>query len=242
MIANSGVRVSQSVANELGSFDIQAFRIAAVSWIIDNNIALSQFESPAFRSMIRFSNPEAEKALWANHESVSRYVMKLYTFMQPQVVARLRTAASKIHISFDGWTTRGGKRGFFGIVAHFVSASGILEDVAIDLPQLAGAHTGDRIANCVEKTLLEFEITAPKLGYFMLDNAYNNDAAIARLGSKYGFLPSHRRLRCSAHTINLVGQAVIFGVNKDAFNNDDSNIPVGLARQLNTASNTNFAV
>ncbi|RYN17161.1 hypothetical protein AA0112_g12189 [Alternaria arborescens] len=141
--------------------------------------------------MIRFSNPEAEKALWANHESVSRYVMKLYTFMQPQVVARLRTAASKIYISFDGWTTRGGKRGFFGIVAHFVLASGILEDVAIDLPQLAGAHTGDRIADCVEKTLLEFGITAPKLGYFMLDNAYNNDAAIARLGSKYGFLLSY---------------------------------------------------
>ena len=61
----------------------------------------------------------------------------------------------------------------------------------------------------------------------MLDNAYNNDLAIKTLSSKYGFVASHRRLRCSAHTINLVGQAVIFGSNKDAFNNDKANIIMG---------------
>jgi hypothetical protein len=38
----------------------------------------------------------------------------------------------------------------------------------------------------------------------MLDNAYNNDATVKKLGSKYGFVASHRRLRCAAHTINLV--------------------------------------
>jgi hypothetical protein len=31
------------------------------------------------------------------------------------------------------------------------------------------------------------------MGYFMLDNAYNSDAAIKTLGSKYGFVASHRR-------------------------------------------------
>lgn len=62
----------------------------------------------------------------------------------------------------------------------------------------------------------------------MLDNAYNNDLAIKKLASKYGFIASYRRLRCGAHTINLVGQAVIFGSNKDAFNNDDANIIVSL--------------
>jgi hypothetical protein len=38
-----------------------------------------------------------------------------------------------------------------------------------------------------------FGITTSKLGYLMLDNAYNNDAAIKMLGSKYGFVASHRR-------------------------------------------------
>jgi hypothetical protein len=72
----------------------------------------------------------------------------------------------------------------------------------------------------------------------MPDNAYNSDAAIKKLGSKYGFVASHRRLRCSAHTINLVGQAVMFGSNKDAFDNEEANIivsfPAFLALQLPT--------
>jgi hypothetical protein len=62
----------------------------------------------------------------------------------------------------------------------------------------------------------------------VLDNASNNDTAIATLGHRYGFLSSHRRLRCGAHTINLVGQAVIFGSNKSAYDNDAENLPVSL--------------
>ncbi|KAI0604076.1 hypothetical protein TUN205_11678 [Pyrenophora tritici-repentis] len=146
--------------------------------------------------------------------------MRLYEFLLPQVVAELKAAASKIYISFDGWTTKGGKRGFFGVVAHYATAQGFVKDLAIDLPQLSGVHSGERIASCIESTLRKFGITASKLGYFVLDNAYNNDAAIKTLSSKYGFVASHRRLRCSAYTINLVGQAVLFSSNKDAFDND----------------------
>ena len=79
--------------------------------------------------------------------------------MQPQVFDELRCAASKIHISFDRWTVKGGKRGFFSIVAHFATAKGDLRDVAIDLPQLSGAYTSDRIADCVAETLTTRLIT-----------------------------------------------------------------------------------
>ena len=145
--------------------------------------------------MIQFANPEAEQALWSSRTSVAQFVMRLYNFMQPQVVDELRCAASRIHISFDGWTIKGGKRGFFGIVAHFATAAGDLRDVAIDLPQLSGAHTGDRIADCVAETLQKFSISAQNVGYVMLDNAFNNDTAIAALGAKFGFKSKHRRLR-----------------------------------------------
>ena len=62
--------------------------------------------------MLQAANPEAVTALWTSHNSVSRYVMRLYNHMQPQVVIELSNALSKIHISFDGWTMLGGKRGF----------------------------------------------------------------------------------------------------------------------------------
>ncbi|KAI1670732.1 hypothetical protein L13192_06248 [Pyrenophora tritici-repentis] len=179
MAAKQGIEISQSVGNALGNFD------------------------PAFRAMLTFANLEAEAALWRSHHSVSRFVLRLYDYMVPQVVQELSTAASKIHISFDGWTTKGGKRGFFGVVAHYATATGDVRDVAIDLPHLAGVHSGERIASCS----------------FVLDNAYTNNAAVAKLSAMYNFSARQRRLRCAPHTLNLVGQSLIFGSNPDSYDN-----------------------
>jgi hypothetical protein len=113
--------------------------------------------------------------------------MRLFRCIQPQVVQALLTAVSKIHISFNGWTTKGGKRGFFGVVAHFANASGVIQDLLIDLPQLAGAYTGEVIAETIIKTLEAYSITRDKLGYFVLDNAANNNTAIAVVARAYDF-------------------------------------------------------
>ncbi|KAG9384373.1 Dimer-Tnp-hAT domain containing protein [Pyrenophora tritici-repentis] len=64
MMTEGGVDVPQGVANELGNFDVQRFRYAAVTWLVDNNHPLREFETPAFRQMIEFANPEAADALW----------------------------------------------------------------------------------------------------------------------------------------------------------------------------------
>lgn len=68
------------------------------------------------------ANPEAESALWSSHHSVSRYVVRLYDSLKPRVIQELSQSLSKIHLSFDGWTTKSGKRGFLGVVAHYVTA------------------------------------------------------------------------------------------------------------------------
>ncbi|KAI0603858.1 hypothetical protein TUN205_11899, partial [Pyrenophora tritici-repentis] len=199
-MTEGGVDVPQGVANELGNFDVQRFRYAAVTWLVDNNHPLREFETPAFRQMIEFANPEAADALW--------------------VVQMLSSAISKIHISFDGWTTKGGKRGFFGVVAHFADADGTIRDLPIALPQLTGAHTGERIAEVVGNIIDVFGITRSQLGYFVLDNAYANDTAVTKLAQRFEFTASHHRLRCGPHTLNLVGQMIIFGFDKDAYDND----------------------
>ena len=145
--------------------------------------------------------------------------MRLFRSIQPQVVDALSSAVSKIHVSFDGWTTKGGKRGFFGVVAHFADAAGIIQDLPIDLPELAGAHTGEAIAKAISMTLSAYGVTSNRLGYFVLDNAANNDTAIAALAREYNFDPAYWRLRCSCHTLNLISRAIIFGNNKDAYGN-----------------------
>ncbi|RYN15529.1 hypothetical protein AA0113_g12768 [Alternaria arborescens] len=232
LLSDSGVAVSQEVANQIGNFDVQGFRYAAVSWLVDNNHALREFETPAFREMIAYANPEAAEALWVSRTSVASFVMRLYCHLEPQVVNNLSQSISQIHISFDGWTTKGGKRGFFGIVAHYADACGNVRDLPIALPQLTGAHSGDRIADIVAKTLEQFSIDRSKLGYFVLDNASSNDRAVAKLSELYDFEAPYRRLRCAPHTLNLVGQTIMFGLDKEAYNGDSSNEQNTEARYL----------
>lgn len=219
-----GLKLSQHAYQELSNFDVQGFREAAVLWLVDNNRPLREFETESFRKMISFANPEAEAALWRSHNSVTAFVMKLYKALLPQVKRALSKASSKVHISFDGWTTRGGKRGFFAIVAHFADFEGKLFDLPIALPQLVGAHTGEAIADCVARILRYFGINSNQLGCFMLDNAYNNDTAVNKLATMYGFVANDRRLRCACHILNLVGQTVMFGTDADAYDNAPEHI------------------
>jgi hypothetical protein len=155
------------------------------------------------------ASSEAEAALWTSYASVSRYVLRLYDYLKPRVVQELSQALSKIHISFDGWTTKGGKRGFLGVVAHYVDSHGNLQDLPIALPQLTGAHSGEKMAEVVSQTLQQFSINSRTVGYFVLDNASNNDSAVAAIAQKMDFDATHRRIRCGPHTLNLIGQVLL---------------------------------
>jgi hypothetical protein len=66
-------------------------------------------------------------------------------------------------------------------------------DLPITLPQLTGSHTGKKIAEIVSKTLQQFGINSRTVGYFMLDNATNNDAAVLRIAEQMGLTAAHCR-------------------------------------------------
>jgi hypothetical protein len=220
-----GFEMPQAIANAMGNFDIQRFRYAVVLWLLDNNLPMELISRALTRDLFRIVNGEAERALWRSPRSVATYAMRLFYLMQPQIVQALSNAISKIYISFDGWITKGGTRGFFGIVAHFATSSGEIHDLPIALPQLTGAHTGEAIATAVVATLRSYLITLEKLGYFVLDNAANNDTAIAAVARDFdNFAATERRLRCGLHTINLIGQALLFGKDKDAYDNAEEQV------------------
>ena len=135
------------------------------------------------------------------------------------MVEELSESISKIHISFDGWTTKGGKRGYLGVVAYYVDSSGELKDLPIALPQLTGAHYGEAMAKVVIAIFNNFNITVEKLSYFVLDNAYNKNTTINTIALKMGFIALKRRLACGPHTYNLIGQLIIFGKDKESYDN-----------------------
>ncbi|KAF7578003.1 hypothetical protein PtrM4_022430 [Pyrenophora tritici-repentis] len=97
---------------------------------------------------------------------------------------------------------------------------GEIHDLPIALPQLNGAYTSKAIAIAVVATLRAYRITLDTLGYFVLNNASNNDTTIAAVAREFrDFNPTQRRLRCGPYTINLIRQALLFGNNKDAYDN-----------------------
>ncbi|KAI1680968.1 Dimer-Tnp-hAT dimerization containing protein [Pyrenophora tritici-repentis] len=157
-----------------------------------------------------------------NIQDVSRYVIRLYNYLLLKVIASLSESMSKVYVSFDGWTTKGGKRGYLGIVAHYVDSSGELRDLPIALPQLTGAHTGEAMAEVVMAIFKQFEITVGKLGYFVLDNAHNNNTTINTLALQMGFSATERRLRCGPHTLNLIGQMLLWGEEKESYDNEET--------------------
>ncbi|KAG9377794.1 Dimer-Tnp-hAT domain containing protein [Pyrenophora tritici-repentis] len=120
---DAGLDVQQNTANAFGNFDVEGFRTATVMWLVNRNHPLSELTTPDFRDD---------------------------EICQPRGRGSVVGSVSKIHVSFDGWTTKGGKRGFFGVVAHFADAAGIIRDLPIDLPELAGAHT-DAYGNTQEQ-------------------------------------------------------------------------------------------
>jgi hypothetical protein len=94
------------LGNPINPTDQQRFRLAAMMWLVENNHALGEFSSSSFREMMELANPAAAVALRTSHNSVSAFTMKLFSALQPRVVAAIEAARGKIHISFDGWTKR----------------------------------------------------------------------------------------------------------------------------------------
>jgi hypothetical protein len=230
MMRQNNVEVSQSIANEISaSFGTRKFHDALIDWVASDNQSLCVVESPSFRRMIKASNPLAEAVLWRNHQSLRDAIVAEYHAFIPVVTAFLRTARSLIHVLFDNWTSTGGKLGLTGICVHMMDPHGVIQDFILGLPELHGQHSGVNIASVVATTLTNFGVDKSSVGYFVLDNAYNNDTAVASLADQYSFEAPERRLRCCCHILNLGAQVIIWGKDRDAYENEGGNLEVSLA-------------
>lgn len=69
------------------------------------------------------------------------------------------------------------------MIAHYTSESGQLEHSVLALRELDGKHSGHNIAGCVMQVINDYGI-ASKVGYFMMDNAGNNNTIIEALSTR----------------------------------------------------------
>lgn len=127
-VLNGKHRISQGLANDLiGGFNKKAFQQAIIKWITDNNHPLREVKTPSFRVIIAAANRDAERWIWKSHKSVRLHIMQDYEAYQPAIIKELASARSKLHFSFDGWTTRSGKHALTGSNSAVIQESTTLK-------------------------------------------------------------------------------------------------------------------
>lgn len=219
----------QALLNQLAdAFDEDEFHRLVMRWMVYENISLRQIESEPFREMVAYLSQRGYEALTCA-ATLRKLIMRSYQQWKQKVKQELRLALSKIHISFDLWTS-GNCLALNGIVAHFIDRNSKPKTILLATPEQSEAHTGLNISDEVIKVIEDFGIQE-MIGWFVIDNVSNNDTALDDIAEKLGFDALERRLRCAGHIINLIARHLLYGFDEYVFEKDSS-IPSNLKDQL----------
>ena len=102
------------------------------------------------------------------------------------------------------------------ITAHWTDDEYKVQSTLIAIRELNGDHDGENISEIVHLVAKEFGF-ADRIGYFVGDNASNNDTAMECLDRRIreeggvGFDVEERRLRCFAHEMQIAVKGLLFG-------------------------------
>jgi hypothetical protein len=143
--------------------------------------------------------------------------VKCFQSAKQAVKESLRFAGSRLHLSFDLWTSSNYKA-ILAIVGHWTNSEYKKETATLGMRELLREHGGVDMAPLLYEVAKEYEIE-DKLGWFMTDNVGSNNTALRALDEILqeegfeGFNPEERRLRCLGHIINLTVKLLLFNGN-----------------------------
>jgi hypothetical protein len=220
-VSSSGMHLSRqsSLGLPLATrFSEEVWKNRFVDWVILEDVTFRQASSERLRWLIANGGELASQLLPQHHSTVSSWISRAFGRRQQIIFDLIKSAKSLVHLSFDLWTADN-TFNYLGIVSHFVDADGLKREVLIGLPRIIGPHSGENIAYYVKEVIDRYELGS-NLGYFVLDNATNNDTCLKALAVWFPMDVGRRRLRCVGHIINLVVRAVIFGENVNKFEDE----------------------
>jgi hypothetical protein len=150
-----------------------------VRWISSCSVGFRMAERPEFRDLLFFLNPGINTWLPTEHHTIQAWTMRTYEAEKQHVQLALQSARSKIHFTVDLWTSANSKA-LLGMIGHYFADSGDLCQSVLALRELDGPHSGENQSQLVMEVIEEYGI-ACKVGYFMMDNAENNETMIRSL-------------------------------------------------------------
>jgi hypothetical protein len=130
-----------------------------VRYVVHHREPFSVVGDPSFRDLIIHLEPEVEEYLIKHGDSMKKWVMDEYKIGVSAIKTAIKSAKSKIHLSFDVWTAPNGTP-ILGVAAHFLTSELTLKHPLLALEVFTESHTAEKMAEVLRKVMLEWELDA----------------------------------------------------------------------------------
>jgi hypothetical protein len=172
---------SSSTRGSEAPFDFDVFKGLLLQLFTSRSLPFELIEDKAFRSLLTYCQPLLNDCI-PSRRTLRRYIEATYNNSLELVENHLQAATTKIHLSFDLWTSPGRRMSLLGVVAHYLDASFTPRATLLALPQMHGSHTAVNLSEQLGSLLRYFKLES-KLGNAITDNASENAACLDLLGN-----------------------------------------------------------
>jgi hypothetical protein len=100
----------------------EQLQAALIDWVILKDISFAVATSPELRGLLTWNRSDLLKALPTSRATIAEYTRSTLKRRREEIMTLVTTAASKISISVDVWTSSN-HLSFLGVVAHFAGKS-----------------------------------------------------------------------------------------------------------------------
>lgn len=100
----------------------EQLQAALIDWVILKDISFAVATSPELRGLLTWNRSDLLKALPTSRSTIAEYTRSTLERRREEIKTLVTTAASKISISVDVWTSSN-YLSFLGVVAHFAGKS-----------------------------------------------------------------------------------------------------------------------
>lgn len=178
--------------------------------VVDMNLPLTVFENQYMQELFHLYDPTLD-SIASSHWSIRQDIDKLYMSYKEVLYKDLNHALTRIHLSFDMWTSPNNKA-MMAVTAHYIDLSKRHQSCLLGLRQHEGDHSGARLSQTLSAVVSEWGLTSREIGVVIADNATSNDTCLEHFWQMTDpdLSPSdikHRRVRCYGHILNLVAKA-----------------------------------
>lgn len=214
---------------------VKAVQELSVGFVIDSDVPFTIFEHKFLKELFyQFDHELALQIPWSS-SSITRELQRIFESKKDVIRSELGSAMTKIHISFDLWTSPN-RLAIMAVFTHFVDKFGLQQSRLLSLRRQLGTHSGENLADTLFDIVRQWGITE-QIGTVVSDNLSTNDTCLSCFYKRLeptmrpGDIKA-RRMRCYGHVINLVARAFLFGKDADSFElESDINGMRGLAEQ-----------